>query len=1507
MKQKMMKKGIWYAGIGMAAVLAAVLIVVIYRRENQFQPVGSDRDLQVNQVVFSGDDASAYGGDRQQNSEDEIWKKDEEAQDQNRPDRNGQADYLFEENELARAGADSLLMPEQNGNENVPFSDQSLEDLIHGNGSGYVLTADADQADWIISGPGVPGLSGGNTTGSSDGENGNTSGNGASANGNGGNAGETPGRGDAKPTASPSVTPKPSPSQRPSDRVPDPEYEKEPPSWSDGHSTSKEYSEDIIKKDTEVMLDPSMVVIQKGFSSAFLYKGQKIDEKIVYYALDTFVRVKDPNSTGEIYYYWDDDDYDQYIRIDAVSFDEGISWNSDFPVTIPEDLDSKTIQIKASYRFSKNSAKWMQEEVTYEVEPNCIYVLAKKLPEENPVIRKEDILNSNDSLYFPMYLRDGQIMNLFNLQGEMLAGYRNEDGTLDYVFPGWTEEGEKVEWFYTAETGRHILEPEDPVPVEDGYTVKWLENVMWLNSAYDTSWYDGKLCSLQVLTDYSDSSRSVFERMRSWKSAQIKSRLTVPDYVQAVIIDRDTPHVVDYLEIPESVLYIDINAGLTVNEGYEVDPQNMKYKATEDGMLVNYEETEILSVPYEFTELTIPSGIYKVDLADKNKIQTIELLTDDEFYPVFPEINYDCLNEGSRIVVKEELLEAFMEQIYATEFSDGKCLVATDKNSDVTYKLVNDLIIDSDGQFVGIAAKGLTGITLPAEITSIGKGVFENHPEITRMILDEEQTITLEADCFTGSSITTILCYTQEQYDCIMKQLEEVETGAGEDLTVICTDSRNGYVYQEKEENGQRVVTLLRVPKDIESFDGIVPKADGTTIAVTEIGDNAFANCTSLKWVLLPKAVTSIGYQAFKNCTALEGLLIDTRDTITIGNKSLEGCSALRFVASNAKYVNYVNGYVPVLEDPNSDFYVPTDSEGYYNAVYFLEQSNVTEYQLVDLGNKGKMLYGVGKSGDPWLALRAGTEVDRVIKLPETTREIFSYAMMETFSTDSGSFTIENMGSLKRMEIDTEAFAGSGLGNEIVIEDASGISNLAFQDCQYLNKVTLRNVKNVAADAFSGCGNLQKLIIQGTTPAELTLLGSGFPFYFNSFWTEDEEIRIVQIEAEDSSKQDYMKQWRYRFAGYAGWAGQNAYQEMWNDIYFRIGWYAESLSEVDVEVEAKLLAAENRVRRLLGMDVVTEPTDYYPYHYNSVDATMTLIGVPSDREVIDFTNLAIEELPREADIDYIAADTFAGCQVKTVKFTEKLKGIESGIFNGITGDLTVEFTGKDPVELNNWTSDNPFTFGMAEDKLHIKVPEGAEQDYIDEWSCVFAGYENMAALQRNIATQLQEKLQREPSDEEMELAVKKCLLPAQNRLRKMMGLELLDESMLSEDLQEVSEPEALEKENPEKEDPEIEENEEMEETDPSPDEEEHGDKDDPDGTENPKDSKDSNDTENPDDANNPDSSKDTDDSSKMDDGKEPDNMKDPDNSKANEDSEDSENKDSQDSSGNDTKVEDTVL
>lgn len=48
----------------------------------------------------------------------------------------------------------------------------------------------------------------------------------------------------------------------------------------------------------------------------------------------------------------------------------------------------------------------------------------------------------------------------------------------------------------------------------------------------------------------------------------------------------------------------------------------------------------------------------------------------------------------------------------------------------------------------------------------------------------------------------------------------------------------------------------------------VMPEIDG--YIVTQIGDEAFANCTSLQAVSIPTSVTTLGDGAFYGCTALE-------------------------------------------------------------------------------------------------------------------------------------------------------------------------------------------------------------------------------------------------------------------------------------------------------------------------------------------------------------------------------------------------------------------------------------------------------------------------------------------------------------------------------------------------------------------------------------------------------------------------------------------------------------
>ena len=69
----------------------------------------------------------------------------------------------------------------------------------------------------------------------------------------------------------------------------------------------------------------------------------------------------------------------------------------------------------------------------------------------------------------------------------------------------------------------------------------------------------------------------------------------------------------------------------------------------------------------------------------------------------------------------------------------------------------------------------------------------------------------------------------------------------------------------------------------------------GRTRKVTNIGYNAFSDCSGLTSVTIGNSVTNIGYNAFRGCTGLTSVTIGNSVT-TIGNYAFEYCSGLTSV-----------------------------------------------------------------------------------------------------------------------------------------------------------------------------------------------------------------------------------------------------------------------------------------------------------------------------------------------------------------------------------------------------------------------------------------------------------------------------------------------------------------------------------------------------------------------------------------------------------------------------------
>ena len=114
------------------------------------------------------------------------------------------------------------------------------------------------------------------------------------------------------------------------------------------------------------------------------------------------------------------------------------------------------------------------------------------------------------------------------------------------LFQGWSENGKRIDWFYPVTPGRHILEPEDMVPLDAAYDVRL--QLAWMNWEYHVDPDSGNyLCYLQTLVSVENGA------VQTDKKDQ--AILEVPEYIQAVVMNKDAGAYLCVCEILEKSIY----------------------------------------------------------------------------------------------------------------------------------------------------------------------------------------------------------------------------------------------------------------------------------------------------------------------------------------------------------------------------------------------------------------------------------------------------------------------------------------------------------------------------------------------------------------------------------------------------------------------------------------------------------------------------------------------------------------------------------------------------------------------------------------------------------------------------------------------------------------------------------------------------------------------------------------------------------------------------------------
>ena len=332
--------------------------------------------------------------------------------------------------------------------------------------------------------------------------------------------------------------------------------------------------------------------------------------------------------------------------------------------------------------------------------------------------------------------------------------------------------------------------------------------------------------------------------------------------------------------------------------------------------------------------------------------------------------------------------------------------------------------VTSIGNSAFDGCKGLASVDIPNSVTSIGNSAFNGCTGLTSVTIPNSVTSIGNSAFYHCSSLTTVT---------IPNSVTSIDIGA------FC---------------GCSGLTSITIPNSVTSignsaFNGCTGLTSVTIPnSVTSIGEYAFYGCTGLSSVTIPNSVTSIGNWAFNGCTGLTSVTIPNSVT-SIGNSTFYGVLNINYTGSasgspwSAKFANKI---------VDGDF-VYSDTEKTQLVGYFGSSTDVAIPESVT---------SIGYSAFCFCRSLIS------ISIPNSVTSIG----MDAFYGCIGltSVTIPNSVTV----IGYSAFNGcTGLTSVAIPNSVTSIGNSAFYGCTGLTSVTIpESVTSISEKAFSGVLNI---------------------------------------------------------------------------------------------------------------------------------------------------------------------------------------------------------------------------------------------------------------------------------------------------------------------------------------------------------------------------------------------------------------------------------------------------
>lgn len=1144
------------------------------------------------------------------------------------------------------------------------------------------------------------------------------------------------------------------------------------------------------------VIDPDKVQISPIEDA--IYDGQLLDAWTLFCAMD----VHWSDGFGLYYLACTKDEFATfpYLRIN--------SWSNAAGEQNPVLCSSQPLTVSVSLRLSQDAA-WTTHTVTIQPAQSCLFVagqpdsMGQRSVIWSTLNSKENLLGVNTQEAFMKQ-----------------AGHVDSDGYLDALLLGWRENEADVPFFYTLTPGRHVVVPGDVVSIDPAYKVRFQGYALDEDYRFDDDPTSPNSSRLQTLVDVDESVVSVDGGAET---------LRVPQGVQAVDAYTDGRQregftwQIDNLELPSSVYYVNVNAGIQVLDAYRVASDNPVYAATDEGILTSRDGKEYLGIPYNTRELDVPADIARVVIPNRNKLNRIVLHASEE--DELPQIDVGNLQDCALVVDDAVLLDFITEHTDELENAYG-VFVSPASNPNVQLMYSQGLVYNMDSRLESDLCYVLdtgSNIALVQSSNNIMKGAFAGNTSVDTLVLMPwfDDKVTLEDGSLAGGSVRTIVCATDKQVAYV--EQHKAAAGAPDAHVIRASLSRDGYLYYV---NAGKTILLSAAGDEngnlLKTFDGTLLTDGGKQLEVDSIAPYAFSGDTELMFVNLGERTSQIGRNAFEDCRNLQGVFIGTPDSIEVGADAFKGCTGLSFVASRAK-----KGDFATAENPNPagcTWYAPDgELQGYDSR--FVAINGIYDFDCHAPGDDTVLLYGYydgDEEGKPSILLGAPSVLNGTIDLLPSTIEIFGgYSSSSAkdlpgaFEGTGGVWDIDWSSAPKLAYIDRYAFRNSGIAGDLNIdlpENDICVGMSAFDSCTNLASVSLHaatleiddqaftNCPRLASasfvadtkgdyDASTGRGSRNYLassvfgndasftsLTLGLGIAKLGYPSPGVGFFFDGATDAEEEANRIHLSVPNGMEQDYLNAWVYGFVGYDDC--DTYYGEVESGMLFDylMGEGPEPTAEaVRAQMAKNLLEPENRLRTMMGLPLVETSTviqmggdvpesDEWKIEDNG-DGTATLVSAPSDIERADLASVLTEPT-------VIASNAFSRCSSLTeIELCDKVCGIQSGAFMGCSG-VTVTLPSGCPLpELLGGMESMPFSFGGS---VVLDIAEADCESLLMTWPRqmmgIATGDEEADYVESKWFGNVNMDTFESPTFDVLNRAVNEPIMECENRLRLMMGM-----------------------------------------------------------------------------------------------------------------------------------------